>query len=422
MIRILAGAFVFLFSISSMALEWTVRVQGEAWETEDLNTIVYGNNLFITAGNFGAAFRSTDGIQWTENPLSPSSTASFNKIIWDGALFVAVGKSGIIFTSSTGSEWADHSSSIGNTNICFESVAAGDDVYVAVGWEGGSSGGHRIYTSSDATSWTAQTSPVTASSGRLYDVVWGDGQFVAVGTNGAVMTSANGVEWTVQTTPDTKSLFCVAFINGLYYSGGGEMNAYLITSPDGIIWTQRTMPMVNTIYSDIIRDIFAFGDKVAAVCKYLYTSTDGIAWKVEDLSKVANGEKFYSGTLSDEIVVLVGQHGTTISTPVSGLVTSLLPHKANPQYASGYALQQFFSNPAIHQTGIGFILPQNQSRVVVSVCDMQGRLVRTVFNGALKAGQHTMRFDASALSPGQYICRLESALGVCHKSLVVATR
>ncbi|MBN1603397.1 MAG: hypothetical protein JW915_17440 [Chitinispirillaceae bacterium] len=417
--KILAGVFVFLFSVNIMALAWTVRVQGTAWETETLNSVVYGNGLFIAAGNFGAAFRSTDGIQWTESPISPNSFASFEEIIWDSTLFVAVGSSGIIFTSSNGSEWTDRSSSIGNTDIYFESVAAGDGGYVAVGWEGGTSGGHRIYTSSDATSWTAKTSPVTTSSDRLYDVVWGDGRFVAVGNNGVVMTSSDGVDWTVQTTPATQALFCVAFVDGLYYAGGGEMDAYLITSPDAVTWTRRTTPMIKDIYSDPIQDIIAFGDNVAAVCRYLYTSTDGTVWKVEDLSKVADGEVFYSATLSDEIAVLVGQHGTTISTPISGLVTSSLPHKANSQNARGYALQQIFSN---HQVGIGFTLPQDQSRVVVSLCDMQGRRVRTIFSGALKAGQHTRWFDASVLSPGQYICRLESAFGVCHNSLVVTAR
>jgi len=406
-----------------MALEWSVRVQGEAWETEDLNTVVYGNGLFVAAGNFGAAFSSTDGIQWTDSPISPNSTASFNEIIWDDARFVAVGKSGIIFTSPDGSEWTDQSSSIGNNNVYFESVAVGDGGYVAVGWEGGASGGHRIYTSTDATSWTTQTSPVTTSSGKLYDVVWGDGQFVAVGSGGVVLTSADGVEWTVQTTTVTDaSLFCVAFIDGLYYAGGGEMNACLITSPDGVTWTQRTIPMFDEYYSDIIRDIIPFGDKVAAVCEYLYTSTDGIEWDVEDLSDVADGETFYSAALSDEIAVLVGKYGTIISTPVSGLVTASLPRQINQQNKDGYALQQVFSNPANRLVDISITLPQNQSRVVVSVSDMQGRFIRTVFNGALKAGQHNMQFDASSLSPGQYICRLKSTLGVCHKSLLVAPR
>jgi photosystem II stability/assembly factor-like uncharacterized protein len=417
--KILTGVFVFLFSFNIMALTWTVRVQGTPWETETLNSIVYGNGLFIAAGNMGAAFRSTDGIQWTESPISPSSTASFKEIIWDSKLFVAVGSSGIIFTSSNGSEWTDRSSSVDNTNIYFESVAAGDGGYVAVGWEGGTSGGHRIYTSSDATSWTAKTSPVTTSSARLYDVVWGDGQFVAVGSNGVVMTSSDGAEWTVQTTPATQMLSCVAFIDGLYYAGGGEMDAYLITSPDAVTWTRRTIPMINKNYSNPIQDIIVFGDNVAAVCKYLYTSTDGITWKAEDLSKIADGEVFYSATLSDEIAVLVGQHGTTISTPISGLVTSILPQVANLQNVSGYALQQILTT---NQVGISFTLPQDQSRVVVSLCDMQGRRVGSIFSGALKAGQHTKRFDASALTPGQYICRLESALGVYHTSLVVTAR
>lgn len=284
-------------------------------------------------------------------------------------------------------------------------------------------GGHRIYTSTDATSWTTQTSPVTTSSGKLYDVVWGDGQFVAVGSGGVVLTSADGVEWTVQTTTVTDaSLFCVAFIDGLYYAGGGEMNACLITSPDGVTWTQRTIPMFDEYYSDIIRDTIPFGDKVAAVCEYLYTSTDGIEWDVEDLSDVADGETFYSAALSDEIAVLVGKYGTIISTPVSGLVTASLPRQINQQNKDGYALQQVFSNPANRLVDISITLPQNQSRVVVSVSDMQGRFIRTVFNGALKAGQHNMQFDASSLSPGQYICRLKSTLGVCHKSLLVAPR
>jgi hypothetical protein len=50
---------------------------------------------------------------------------------------------------------------------------------------------------------------------------------------------------------------------------------------------------------------------------------------------------------------------------------------------------------------------------------VQGRLVRTVFDGMREAGRHTAPLDASALTPGLYFARLQGPAGDLRQRIVV---
>jgi hypothetical protein len=74
---------------------------------------------------------------------------------------------------------------------------------------------------------------------------------------------------------------------------------------------------------------------------------------------------------------------------------------------SAYRLDQNFPNPFNPTTNIRFAVPR-QDLITLRVFDLLGREVVTMSLGRLDAGEHTVRFDASALASGVYVYRLES--------------
>lgn len=81
-------------------------------------------------------------------------------------------------------------------------------------------------------------------------------------------------------------------------------------------------------------------------------------------------------------------------------------------------LNQNYPNPFNPSTNITFGLPQ-RSNVNITVYDLLGRKVATVFSGAKAQGFHSIQFDASNLASGIYIYQLRTDLGVVSKRMTL---
>lgn len=71
-----------------------------------------------------------------------------------------------------------------------------------------------------------------------------------------------------------------------------------------------------------------------------------------------------------------------------------------------FGLEQNYPNPFNPSTVIRFTLPA-AGLIRLTVCDLLGRVVATPAEGRFDAGLHEVTFDASGLSSGIYICRLQ---------------
>ncbi|MBN1894709.1 T9SS type A sorting domain-containing protein, partial [bacterium] len=72
-----------------------------------------------------------------------------------------------------------------------------------------------------------------------------------------------------------------------------------------------------------------------------------------------------------------------------------------------FRLLQNYPNPFNPSTSIPFTLA-HESRVKVTVFDMQGRMIATVAEGRYAAGPHTVHFTAGNLPSGAYVCRIDA--------------
>jgi hypothetical protein len=83
-------------------------------------------------------------------------------------------------------------------------------------------------------------------------------------------------------------------------------------------------------------------------------------------------------------------------------------------------------NPTSRGTLVEFILPE-RGRALVSICDANGRLVRTLTDRVLPAGPHALKWDgrdesSHPVASGVYFARLRAAGGVRSSTKVAVVR
>jgi hypothetical protein len=89
---------------------------------------------------------------------------------------------------------------------------------------------------------------------------------------------------------------------------------------------------------------------------------------------------------------------------------------------TAFALTGVAPNPAVRSASIGYALPR-ESRVRLSIVDLQGRTVATLVDGVMPAGRHTARWAADGTSgtknAGIFFARFEAGSFVATKRFAV---
>jgi hypothetical protein len=194
---------------------------GSTWTTQTSNlpftfSIAYGNGLWVAGGSTGGAsssgqiHTSTNGSTWT-TVTSNFGVSRIRSIAYGNNLWVAGGYGGQIRTSTNGSTWTTVTSNFGTTAI--RSIAYANGLWVA----GGNLG--QMRTSTNATTWTTVTS--NFGSANIFSIAYGNGLWVAGGYYGNMRTSTNGSTWTTVTSNFGSALVrSIAYANGLWVAGG----------------------------------------------------------------------------------------------------------------------------------------------------------------------------------------------------------
>ncbi|MGF1669151.1 MAG: T9SS type A sorting domain-containing protein [Balneolaceae bacterium] len=168
----------------------------------------------------------------------------------------------------------------------------------------------------------------------------------------------------------------------------------------------RQFPDVNT--GDLFVDIDATGEWIELEWDLSGIDRDTPFDRVVVIFDLEGG----SGDGSDPFIWLLDDFGfddgqITVSTEITDA--------GIPQSVK---LNQNYPNPFNPTTNIEFALSQN-SHTTLEVFDMLGQKVATLVNGQLSAGQHIINFDASNLSSGTYLYRLQAGNEVLARKLTL---
>ncbi len=155
-----------------------------------------------------------------------------------------------------------------------------------------------------------------------------------------------------------------------------------------------------------------YGYAAAVSGNYCYVASEGTGVRAIDITDPAAPVEagFYDGVPQSRGIAADG--GTVYATEKldglsvykNDLVTAIGDDETLP---AGYNLLQNYPNPFNPTTGISFELPE-RAFVTLEVFDMVGERVAVLVNAEMPPGSFSVPFDASALSSGIYVCRLQA--------------
>jgi len=332
------------------------------------NAVVFGDNLFVTVGNYiytskgkSTAFGPTN--TWTLYNVN----YSFDAIDWDAGsgTFVAVGSYGTLGTSTDGTNWTSVNTPAlagSLTAIAYGATAGGTNLFVAGG--SGIYGTPAVVTSTNGYDWQLDTDssldPMVY--GYLYNasingMAYGNNEFMATvntslgfsGDNSVIISSPDGQVW----TPNYSTSF---FLNGITYgmvNGGpafvavGRDNYIVIWSGNPGAWAASSLSLSpSETLNAVTYGAPAAGARFVAVGGpgIVYTSFDGAAayWNNAPnppLTGAAASATFYGAAYGNGVFVAVGSGGTIITSP-DGLdwttrTSGILPNLNGVTFANG---------------------------------------------------------------------------------------
>ena len=192
-------------------------------------------------------------------------------------------------------------------------------------------------------------------------------------------------------------------------------------------FTERPTEIINE--SSPISSVYMYFDLVG-VCSFdfqLFTSPWGVGDHLTVLCKDENEglKAYYEGTANwivDDLSATAMEYGFSdygfgvpgaapvlLSTP-SSIDGEMLPMETK--------LHQNYPNPFNPTTTIKFDL-NSDSVVKLNVYNYNGQMVKSLVDGSMKAGFHTVNFDASNLSAGVYYYTMETANKTMTQKMVL---
>jgi len=251
-----------------------------------LNSVAYGNGVFVTVGDGDYVASSSNGTLWNNVSGSISDRNDLEAVVWISASgstaafpytgFWTVtdnagGNSHVYYSTNNGADWkpvnnpanpstntlytfaADATNALaagdsearlltpdgrevawpeqvgGNTNdvpawTYFASVLQTNGVYELAGDDG------QLVESSLTNGVYNWDTPYYSARDWLWQVAAVGGLYVAVGDNARIMTSDDGADWTVEDVPETNS---VSIANTVFLCVGGTTNLLLAAGNDG---------------------------------------------------------------------------------------------------------------------------------------------------------------------------------------------
>jgi len=222
------------------------------------------------------------------------------------------------------------------------------------------------------------------------------------GTAGLYYTTNGGANWTVSFSGSSQSVYKIFFSDSLHGWGAFGNMFYSRTTSGGANWIYQKLIPENS--SPIVDVKFINGLTGWLIANGIYKSTTGgVSWGKQSLIP----SPLYLGTnfaIADSSNLWIG--GIYHTTNGGGTFTSI--RQISNTISDNFTLYQNYPNPFNPKTTIRFSLKEISS-FILSVYDLSGKLINKYnSNNVVSSGLYEIQFDASALSSGTYIYKLET--------------
>ncbi|HET9136802.1 MAG TPA: T9SS type A sorting domain-containing protein, partial [Candidatus Kapabacteria bacterium] len=184
--------------------------------------------------------------------------------------------------------------------------------------------------------------------------------------------------------------------------GGHQPFSIVITNSGNFDWTPGTPAITPN------DGIFTLDNNTIPAVTANGTQTITGTFNPDDINKTYSATLTFTGSAP--------ACASAVSVPLTG--HSDAAGVATKTEEAGFSLGQNYPNPFGSVTTFSFTTP-TEAAITLSISDLTGRQIKTITNGNVSAGEHTIQFDASQLSSGSYIVTLESNTVRLARQIVV---
>ncbi|MDT8323993.1 MAG: YCF48-related protein [Bacteroidota bacterium] len=408
------------------------------------NVVLYNVHFVDTQNGFivgerGTVLRTTDAESWEklDIPLVSGPPPSLSAIASDAAGNVYVGgwsaidvEEGVLWRSTDlGETWTDLNMAPGIDIV--ELICTDATTMFAVG-DSGLAGAHIgtdrravILKSTDAGESWRTVAKVDSRYAPNFGVCMRDIDFpsadtgYAVGEKGiALQTTDGGESWKSLDSWYRTDLYGLHFFSGTDGIFFGEASRMPHTSDGGMTW--------DTLIHNFgfIFDVHFIRPELGFVCNagIERTTDQGRTWTWDVIEAIdpahpSASPQFRAITFSDaQHGWAVGDHrsGVIYRTTTGGLVhTDRIPAAEKPSLSISPSPLR-----SRQQATVRVDLPR-QDNVRITVYDMLGRAMQSIYEGEMSAGSHHLSLRIGALRPGTYILVLSASDGIMSRTFVL---
>ncbi len=197
----------------------------------------------------------------------------------------------------------------------------------------------------------------------------------------------------------------------------GEHGLLLTTTDGGNTWTPDEQPFTSSNLSAIYFENDQDGWIGGRSHELFSTEDSGMTWALDYTGEMPGGSVVaIQPTGTGNIVALInGRNSTSLVRLKRDDPTSTVEERLVP---SAFRLGQNYPNPFNPSTQITFEIPAS-GEVRVDVFSIDGRRVATLLEQYMPAGSHSVSFDASGISSGVYLYRLQTGDQVAVRKMML---
>lgn len=394
---------VITLSLTTFVEAQTGWYQLNSGTTNNLNSICFINQNTGFIVGYNATFLKTTnaGLNWVSINITQRDLYDI-KFLNDKTGYCTGTYGTILKTTNSGLNW---STVLSSTYIkpysCIDIIDSNKAFAVGTTYIAATS----VSTTNGGLNWTESFSSLeTFYSGVKF--INGQTGFISGPDTKVKITTNFGLNWVTKRVENNKyyDLYSIDALNENFIFVVGDTGNIFKSTNSGQNWVKK-----NAGTNEMLRDIVIVNDQTLYICGHnglVFKSTNaGESWVVQNTGVTETLQKVFFINLNTGYIV--GEQGRVLKTTSGGIgiqkISDIIPTEMK--------IHQNYPNPFNSSTIIKFEIPLIDKRnnyVDLSIYDINGRYVRTIFNEYLKPGEYQADINMNNKSSGIYYAVLRS--------------